>query len=145
MRRQVKRSDRRARLRTQAATGGAQACFALACDLRTRTPVRVRESMVWLQKAAEQGLAEAQWALGFCHDRGVDIGKRNARKAVFWWRKAAAQGSADALLDLGVAHAFGDGVRKDRSAANRFEGVARAGRPGRDPARSRRSPRVRRA
>lgn len=54
---------------------------------------RYRKAAEWLQKAAEQGHANAQYKLGemYANGRGV---YRNDSEALGWYRKAAAQGKA---------------------------------------------------
>ena len=62
-----------------------------------------------VRKAAEQGLAEAQYNLGvmYQHGGGVDV---NYKKAIEWFEKAAEQGVADAQYNLGVMYYDGLGV-----------------------------------
>jgi len=49
------------------------------------------ESMKWYRKAAEQGLAYAQYNLGDCYVKGTGVAKDEV-EAVKWYRKAADQG-----------------------------------------------------
>ena len=60
-------------------------------------------------QAAEQGYAEAQYALGICYDNGNGVAQ-NYTEAVKWWRKAAEQGYASAQYNLGLCYYYGDGV-----------------------------------
>jgi TPR repeat protein len=53
------------------------------------------EAAKWWTKAAEQGLAEAQYNLGVCYDNGLGVIQNHA-EAVTWYRKAAKQGYAEA-------------------------------------------------
>ena len=69
-----------------------------------------------VQKAAEQGGAEAQSNLGFMYVKGQGVPKDEA-KAVHWWTKAAEQGDAVAQNNLGVMYAKGQGVPKDEAKA----------------------------
>ncbi|MCL2725942.1 MAG: SEL1-like repeat protein [Polyangiaceae bacterium] len=55
--------------------------------------------MKWWRKAAEQGDAEAQAALGFMYSEGRGVAKDEA-EAVKWWRKAAEQGYEEAQSAL---------------------------------------------
>ena len=71
-----------------------------------------REAVAWFYRAAEQGHAQAQYALGyaFLHGEGVTS---DASKAAAWWNEAAAQGHAKAQADLGELYANGYGVEKN--------------------------------
>ena len=60
--------------------------------------------MKWLRKAAEQGLAKAQYNLGALLANGKDV-ERDMDEALKWIRKAAEQGydlAKQALKRLGV-------------------------------------------
>lgn len=72
------------------------------------------KSMEWLQKAADQGYAEAQEILGFYYDFGDD-GRvaQNYSKAVEWYQKAANQGNVDAQRHLGICYECGTGVARN--------------------------------
>ena len=59
----------------------------------------INEAVEWWQKAAEQGLAEAQFNLGNCYYWGEGVAKDN-EKALKWYQKAAAQGNEDAKKAL---------------------------------------------
>ena len=63
----------------------------------------------WLRKAAEQGYAEAQCALGILYAAGKGV-VQDDTEAVQWFRKAAEQGHAEAQYRLGLAHDSGDGM-----------------------------------
>jgi hypothetical protein len=67
-------------------------------------------SLCW--KAADQGLALAQCALGIMYQNGRGVVKDDAQAAA-WWRNAADQGDAVAQLSLGWMYANGLGVPKD--------------------------------
>ncbi|MCD8237521.1 MAG: sel1 repeat family protein, partial [Prevotellaceae bacterium] len=49
----------------------------------------------WYAKAAEQGNAKAQNALGVCYEKGQGV-VQDFIKAAEWYAKAAEQGDADA-------------------------------------------------
>ena len=53
-----------------------------------------------LEKAAEQGDAQAQYELGRCYNAGDKVPKDNAIAAQ-WYAKAAEQGHTDAQFNLG--------------------------------------------
>ena len=71
-----------------------------------------QEAVKWYRKAAEQGLAEAQYNLGLCYEGGDGV-KKDYQEAVKWWRKAAEQGLAEAQYNLGLCYYNGNGVEKD--------------------------------
>ena len=59
--------------------------------------VDYKKAIEWYKKAAEQGLASAQFNLGnmYYHGQGVDM---NYKKAIEWYEKAAKQGHAKAII-----------------------------------------------
>ncbi len=54
------------------------------------------EAMEWYRKAAEQGHADAQYALGQCYDVEEYGIEPDDAKAVEWYRKAVEQGNESA-------------------------------------------------
>ena len=81
--------------------------------IRAMTPMVER----WLcKKAAEQGLARAQYNLGVCYQNGEGV-ENDSAKAVEWYRKAAKQGDKEAQNNLGVLFLNGEGVPQDKSEA----------------------------
>jgi len=58
---------------------------------------------------AEQGDADAQYALGVMYDEGTGV-PVNAAEAVKWYRKAAEQGDIYAQYNLGVMYHNGFGI-----------------------------------
>lgn len=82
-------------------------------------PAQYQEAEQWLRKAAEAGLAEAQFRLGTLYQSGrvTDPGKTNA---LFWFQKAASQHHVGALFNLGSMYGTGQGVTTDRQAAARY-------------------------
>ena len=66
----------------------------------------------WYRRAAEQGLAPAQYQLGLRYAKGDGVTKDFAA-AVGWYRRAAQQGVAFAQFNLGVRYANGQGVERD--------------------------------
>jgi TPR repeat protein len=77
------------------------------------------EAEQWLRKAAEAGLAEAQFRLGTLYQSGrvSDAGNTNA---LFWFQKAAAQHHVGALFNLGSMYGTGQGVARDLQASARY-------------------------
>ena len=61
---------------------------------------------------AEQGYAEAQYALGYMYDKGQGV-PQDYKKAVVWYTKAAEQGYAKAQNKLGLMYFLGMGVSQD--------------------------------
>lgn len=67
-------------------------------------------------KAAEQNVATAQFKLGICYTKGLEI-KRDEKTAVSWYRKAADQNHWRAQINLGAHYLKGSGVEKNKEAA----------------------------
>jgi len=65
-----------------------------------------------MRKAAEQGLADAQFICGVMYATGEGVPK-DAAKSAEWYRKAAEQGLAGAQFNLGLAYAKGEGTSND--------------------------------
>ena len=83
------------------------------------------EAMRWWRKAAEQGLAEAQFNLGHRYREGRGV-KQDDREAVRWYRKAAEQGYANAQALLGVMYVIGQGATQDYVQAHKWFNIASA-------------------
>ena len=58
-----------------------------------------KQAVYWYSKAAEQGLAEAQYNLGLCYYEGKGV-PQDYKQAVYWLSKAAEQGLAEAQESL---------------------------------------------
>ena len=78
-----------------------------------------------VQKAAEQGLAEAQNVLGVMYARGKGVAQDD-KQAAAWYRKAAEQGDANAQGLLGVLYSQGRGVAQDYKLAYVWSSVSAA-------------------
>lgn len=119
---------------TQARAGHAPSQYQLGGMLAEgRGVVRnQREAVAWYTQAAEQGLADAQQALGFMLVNGgigvtrdVPEGLRwlyaaaqqGQPLAISWYRQGAESGYPPAQYTLGLLHAKGQGVAKDDQAA----------------------------
>ncbi len=76
------------------------------------------QSMQELQVLAEQGDADAQFAIGDIHWHGLGV-KEDPTEAVRWFRRAAGQDHAGAQYQLGTAHLNGNGVDEDKEEAQR--------------------------
>ncbi|MBF0161556.1 MAG: sel1 repeat family protein, partial [Magnetococcales bacterium] len=70
----------------------------------------------WLRKAAEQGLAKAQYRLGRLYDKGQGV-DQDLPGAAAWYRQAAEQGVTAAQNNLGNLYRDGRGVLQDHEAA----------------------------
>ena len=64
----------------------------------------MKTAAVWFQKAAGQGMAPAQYALGQMYLNGEGV-EQNVAKAVEWYTHAATQGLLEAQGDLGFLYA----------------------------------------
>jgi hypothetical protein len=74
------------------------------------------EAVKLFTKAAEQGNATAQYALGSVYYNGHGVTK-DYKEAVKWLRKSVAQGNAMAEFRLGSCYYYGHGVTKDEKEA----------------------------
>lgn len=85
------------------------------------------EAFQQFKQGAEQGLADAQNALGDCYYDGEGVAK-DFKQAVYWYKMAADQGYADAQYNLGYCYQQGEGIEKDLTMAARlFEKAADQG------------------
>ena len=83
-----------------------------------------REAVRWYRLAADQGLAVAQFNLGFAFANGTGVAKDDS-EAVRWFRLAAADhGLASAQYNLGCSFQNGVGVPVDHSEALRLYRLA---------------------
>ena len=78
-----------------------------------------------VQKAAEQGDADAQFMLGISYVQGKGVAQGD-KQAATWFRKAAEQGNAKAQLLLGVMYDNGVGVVQDNKLAYVWSSVSAA-------------------
>lgn len=95
----------------------------------------VRESdtlaLQWFERAARQGLADAQFHLGNMYAYGLaelPPDADSARLAAQWYFEAARQGHADAQYSLGILFLTGSGVVQDANVARKW--IARAAEQG---------------
>ena len=113
-------------LEEKASNGDVYAAYDLAC-IYTHGQCGVTEDFAkglnWQKKAAEQGLAPAQLALGtnYFIGKGVD---KNETEAVKWYRMAADQGYAMAQTSLGDSYRDGKGVDKNETEAVKWYRMA---------------------
>jgi hypothetical protein len=66
----------------------------------------------WFRRAAEQGLAPAQFDVGLAYEFGRGV-KRDEAVAAEWYRKAALHGFGLAENNLAALYVEGHGVRRD--------------------------------
>ena len=71
---------------------------------------------IWVQ-LADQGLAGAQFNLGFMYANGRGV-PQDYEQALFWYRKAADQGYAYAQDEVGSMYAKGQGVPQNDEQAD---------------------------
>jgi TPR repeat protein len=81
----------------------------------------------WFFRAAEQGLADAQFNLGLMYANGEGV-EKDMTQAVELFKKAAEQGHVDAQNNLGAMYFTGEGVeRNEKKAIGWFEKAAAQG------------------
>ncbi len=83
------------------------------------------DAMRWYARAAEAGDAEAQFYLGYIHDRALR-GSNSVPKALDWYRRAALQGEARAQFRLGLLHDIDPRLPRDPEEAGRWYEAAAA-------------------
>ena len=72
-----------------------------------------------IKKAAEQGNAKAQMALGSLYENGQGV-TRDFKEAVMWYKMAVKQNAASAKCNLAKMYSKGLGVAKDLNEAKRL-------------------------
>jgi hypothetical protein len=77
----------------------------------------------WFQKAAEHGIATAQWKLGLAYLNGLGTATDD-RKAAQWITRAANQGKPRAQCALSQLYFAGRGVPKDLVRAYTWASIA---------------------
>lgn len=77
------------------------------------------EAAFWYRLAADQGVPEAQSAIGSKYREGSGLPQDYA-EALKWYRLAADQGDAEGQRRVGEAYAFGNGVAQDLSEAQKW-------------------------
>ena len=83
------------------------------------------QTLEWYRKAAGQGDADAQYALGAMYAKGDGVA-RDDTQAAEWYRKAAGQGVAWAQATLGFMYHLGQGVAQDYVQAHMWYNLAAA-------------------
>jgi hypothetical protein len=77
-------------------------------------------ALEWCQKAADHGLATAQYELGHFYEHPWRPELQNYAEATKWYRKAADQNYARAQDQLGAMYEFGLGVPRDYTKAEEW-------------------------
>ncbi len=104
-------------LATAADSGDVNAQIQLGIRLdRTETESGYIGAVKWFTKAAEQGNALAQFAIGMMHERGRGV-VESPSEAIRWYRMAAEQGEPNAQYCLGLISSEGKSVQKDSATA----------------------------
>ena len=81
----------------------------------------LKQAIELYELAANQGLKEAQNAIGLMYDEGKGVTEDDA-KAIEWYQKSADQGHAEAQFNLANMYAAGTGVEQDfKKALSLFE------------------------
>jgi TPR repeat protein len=71
-----------------------------------------KEAVKWKRKAADQGLAKAQYNLAGHYGGGLGV-EKDEKEAAKWYRKASEGNLPQAWVALGSKYYFGKGVEKD--------------------------------
>jgi TPR repeat protein len=102
-------------LQNKAASGDADAQCGLGrqYEFALGVPQDLKQSVLWLQKSADQDNVVAEVELAVVLDQ-----MQNYAQALIWYRKAAEQGNARAQYNLGIAYGNGESVPKDLTQAN---------------------------
>ena len=82
-----------------------------------------KQAAYWYEKAATQGLAKAQYNLGYLYANGQGV-TQDYKQAVNWYEKSATQGVADAQDNLGLMYDKGQGVTKNLIKAHMWANIA---------------------
>jgi hypothetical protein len=107
-------------------SGSAFQCFSKGVDYELSEgglPQDSSEAFLWLKKAAEQGMFEAQVNVANMYETGKGV-NQDYKKAARWYLAAPEQGAAEAQGKLqgklGEMYTFGIGVPKDYTAAAKW-------------------------
>lgn len=104
--------------RAQAEAGDAVAQFSLG-SLTYFGAQDTEQGIVWIQKAATQRFAPAEFHMGQVYDFGFGVAQDD-RRALEWYRRAADHGSAPAQRALGDFYRKGRVVAADAAEAARW-------------------------
>jgi len=112
-------------LQARAQAGEAEARYLVGqrCLIQATSAEESLRGVEWMRKAAEQGHAKAQTALGMLYARGMGV-PRSPELAVHWLTKAAELGEPLAQNELATMYAKGSGVPRDLQKAIYWYGRA---------------------
>jgi len=79
-----------------------------------------KQGLIWLEKAADAGFAQAALDLGFVHARGVSGARLDMTKAAFWYEKAAMLGNPKALYICALMMESGEAMPQNSTRAMSF-------------------------
>jgi localization factor PodJL len=79
-------------------------------------PQDMAAAAAWYERAAEAGIAPAQYRLGSIYEKGIGV-ERNLARAQEWYRLASDAGNVKAMHNLAVLYAEGAGGEPDLEAA----------------------------
>lgn len=108
-------------LTQQAKSGDAKAQYDLALhylfakeisQTGIETPPDYPQAALWMERAAKQGNAQAQYLLGTLYERGRGVGQ-NSNRAMEWYKKALGNGNMDAACPLARLYEASDIHPKD--------------------------------
>ena len=72
-----------------------------------------QKGIALLKSAAAANVADAQFELAICYERGEGV-RKDDRLAFEWYLRAALRGNAQSVWEVGRCHYFGIGVAQDR-------------------------------
>ncbi|RIB02444.1 HCP-like protein [Gigaspora rosea] len=78
------------------------------------------EAYLWARKAADKGLAKAEYAIGYYTEQGIGV-KQNLEEAKRWYMRAAAQGNKRAMQRLTELKHMGSKSHLNRSKHTRAQ------------------------
>jgi TPR repeat protein len=79
------------------------------------TPLTAHEiGYRWFRKAAAQGNADGQYALGMCYEYGLGVSE-DLEESAKWYLKAAEGGDVRAQIHIGHCYFRGEGVPEDKT------------------------------
>ena len=96
----------------------------------TTRPTTYGDAMRWYERAARAGDVDAQFYLGYIHDRAV-WGSNSIDVSLTWYGRAAARGDARAQFRLGLLHDLDPRLPRDGAKARHwYEAAVRQGHNG---------------
>ncbi len=115
-----------AKKKAEAGDAEAQLQIAMMYDMGIGAPKNYAESGKWYLKAAQQGVAEAQFQLAVRYYEHGKKAKENYVTAFQWFFKAANQGMPEAQYNVAAMYQLGRGVMTNRIEAYKWYLIAAA-------------------